>query len=196
MTPRPNQLRPTKGWRKPPAAVIVPARPAGPTPTTWPSTARPAPSPAASSPARHWPAGALPRRRAPGGRQPQAPTRKALTPCDGVERPLPHHRPALPQPAHGRRAPLQDARRIRIQPSSPAGRRPARAGGADARLCRRHDGRAAGLPRRPRRARAHARRLQVLPRQRMSRDPWVTRRGERRRSSTTPAGRPDPAPRR
>jgi hypothetical protein len=27
MTPRPNQLRPTKGWRKPPAAVIVP-RPA------------------------------------------------------------------------------------------------------------------------------------------------------------------------
>jgi High-affinity nickel-transport protein len=136
------------------------------------------------------------RRRAPGGRQPQAPTRKALTPCDGVERPLPHHRPALPQPAHGRRAPLQDARRIRIQPSSPAGRRPARAGGADARLCRRHDGRAAGLPRPTRRARAYARRLQVLPRQRMSRDPWVTRRGERRRSNTTPAGRPDPAPRR
>jgi hypothetical protein len=40
-----------------------------------------------------------------------------------LQRPLPHYQPALPRPAHGRRAPLQDARRIRIQPSSPAGGR-------------------------------------------------------------------------
>jgi hypothetical protein len=154
MTPRPNQLRPTKGWRKPPAAVIVPR------PARWTNQplqrGRARPGRRRRPPrARRHDTGllvptrpALPRRRAPGGRQPQAPTRKALTPCDGVERPLPHHRPALPQPAHGRRAPLQDARRIRIQPSTrrrasagltrsamPIRNRPRRPAGRSARRC-------------------------------------------------------------
>ena len=37
MIPRRIQLRRTKGWRKPPGAV-VPARPAEATPTAWLST--------------------------------------------------------------------------------------------------------------------------------------------------------------
>jgi hypothetical protein len=148
------------GWRKPPDAVIAPH------PTGW---ANP------YNVAEYGQAGAAARRELAGKTlacccPPDLPCHADVPPTSGTNTkgPNPVQRrcnataapPASPAATrHGRRAPLQDARRIRIQPSSPTGHRPARARGSDARICRRHDGRAAGLPRRPRRARAHACRL-------------------------------------
>jgi hypothetical protein len=189
------------GWRKPPGAVVVPR------PTGWAKPlqrGRVRPGRRCRPPrARRQDAGlllparpALPRRRAANLRhQHERPQPRATA--------LQRHCRTTGQPC---RNPPWSARRCRMHGGSGFSPQAQRAavrrvleaqmrGYAAVMMAERHaclDDPAAPGSRPPSTVRAGP---QVLPRQRISRDPWVTRRGEHRRSSTTPADRPVPAPR-